>query len=116
MESTIKINADDLSASKRESEEQVYFVTVAVDTIRNKNNAEILSWLVSHGSLTVNELSELLGASQPRTSQSLSALSKAGVVDGEQCGMFRVYRIRGGLAGIVAKMLDSLTMLGGALL
>ncbi|PWV95284.1 ArsR family transcriptional regulator [Hoeflea marina] len=64
--------------------------------------------LLNHGDLTVSEMTEVLGQSQPRISRHLKLLGEAGLVERYQEGAWAYFRLVGeGLrASLVAKILD----------
>src|SRR3954467_15960704 len=54
--------------------------------------------LCAHGELTVSELAQILGQSQPRVSRHLKLLCEAGLLDRFREGSWVFYRLSGGSA------------------
>jgi ArsR family transcriptional regulator len=62
--------------------------------------------LLSHGDLTVTDLTDILGQSQPRISRHLKLLAEAGLVDRYQEGAWAFFRLsQGGAAVALARQL-----------
>src|SRR5690348_7165814 len=62
--------------------------------------------LCAHGELTVSELAQILGQSQPRVSRHLKLLCEAGLVDRFREGSWVFYRLSAGTpAGVLARRL-----------
>jgi DNA-binding transcriptional ArsR family regulator len=62
--------------------------------------------LLSHGDLTVTDLTDILGQSQPRISRHLKLLSEAALVDRYQEGAWAFFRLgQGGVAVSLARQL-----------
>lgn len=64
----------------------------ALEAISHPGRREMLR-LVLDGELTVNELAERVGMSQPAASQHLRVLREAGLVRGRVDGRRRLYRV-----------------------
>jgi DNA-binding transcriptional ArsR family regulator len=64
----------------------------ALDAISHPGRREMLR-LVLDSELTVNELAERVGVSQPAASQHLKVLREAGLVRGRVDGRRRLYRV-----------------------
>lgn len=64
----------------------------ALEAISHPGRREMLR-LVLDGELTVNELAERVGVSQPAASQHLRVLREAGLVRGRVDGRRRLYRV-----------------------
>lgn len=66
--------------------------------------------LLQHGELTVSDLTDILGQSQPRISRHLKLLAEAGVVDKHREGTWAFFDLAaaGSVAGVVADVLASL--------
>jgi ArsR family transcriptional regulator len=64
--------------------------------------------LLSSGDLTVTDLTEILGQSQPRISRHLKLLSEAGLIERYQEGAWAWFRLRraGDASGLVRKIID----------
>jgi DNA-binding transcriptional ArsR family regulator len=67
-------------------------VQAALEAISHPGRREILR-LVLDGELTVNDLAERVGISQPAASQHLRVLREAGLVRGRVDGRRRLYRV-----------------------
>jgi ArsR family transcriptional regulator len=65
--------------------------------------------LLSHGDLTVTDLTDILGQSQPRISRHLKLLAEASLIDRYQEGAWAFFRLsQGGAAvGLVRQLLDA---------
>ena len=72
--------------------------------------------LLSHGDLTVTDLTDILGQSQPRISRHLKLLSEAALVDRYQEGAWAFFRLgQGGVAVSLARqLLDAIELHPGA--
>src|SRR5579875_1879294 len=65
--------------------------------------------LCAHGELTVSELTQILGQSQPRVSRHLKLLCEAGLLDRFREGSWVFYRLNGnGRGGALARHLVAL--------
>lgn len=66
--------------------------------------------LCAHGDLTVSDLVQILGQSQPRISRHLRLLTEAGLLDRNREGTWVYYRLsqRGATAGLAQTLVDSL--------
>jgi ubiquinone/menaquinone biosynthesis C-methylase UbiE len=64
--------------------------------------------LLSSGDLTVTDLTEILGQSQPRISRHLKLLSESGLIERYQEGAWAWFRLRreGAASGLVRKIID----------
>jgi ubiquinone/menaquinone biosynthesis C-methylase UbiE/DNA-binding HxlR family transcriptional regulator len=79
-----------------------------VDTLKAAGESSRLRILVllSHGDLTVSDLTEILGQSQPRVSRHLKLLMDAGLIGRYQEGSWAYFRLsEGGTAGDVLSVL-----------
>ncbi|MFM2041772.1 MAG: hypothetical protein RLY86_348 [Pseudomonadota bacterium] len=65
--------------------------------------------LCAHGELTVTELTQILGQSQPRVSRHLKLLCEAGLLERFREGIWAYYRLaeRGGLAELARTLVDA---------
>ena len=67
--------------------------------------------LLSHGELTVSELTEILGLSQPRVTQYIKALEGAGIIERLKEGSWVFSRLKRGQAGVSALVATTLAVL-----
>ena len=67
--------------------------------------------LLSSGDLTVTDLTDILGQSQPRISRHLKLLLEAGLIERYQEGAWAYFRLKreGAEAGVAAELLSALS-------
>src|SRR3954468_5404983 len=85
------------------------FLLSALKAAAEPTRLRLLS-LCAHGELTVSELTQILGQSQPRVSRHLKLLCDAGLLDRFREGIWAFYRLaeRGALAGLARTLVDAI--------
>ena len=85
-------------------------IAIALKVLGHRERVRILA-LLSHGELTVSELVQILGLSQPRITQYIKSLEEAGIVERIEEGSWvfsRIKRRNAEISAIVATVLTAL--------
>ena len=82
-------------------------LTTALKALAHAERLRILA-LLSHGELTVSELTQIMGVSQPRVTQYIKSLESAGILERLKEGSWVFSRLRRSHAGISAVVASTL--------
>jgi len=85
-------------------------LTTALKALAHGERLRILA-LLSHGELTVSELTQIMGLSQPRVTQYIKSLESAGIIERLKEGSWVFSRLRRGGEGITAIVASTLAAL-----
>jgi len=85
-------------------------LTTALKALAHGERLRILA-LLSHGELTVSELTQIMGLSQPRITQYIKSLEAAGIIERLKEGSWVFSRLRRSQAGISAIVASTLAAL-----